>query len=235
LLLPRAAECLAIPPIPDVFVNDYAGMLDASDREALERKLQDYETSSSSQVMVATFPSLEGETLEDFSIRLADKWRPGQKTRENGVILLVIKEDRKVRIEVGYGLEGVLTDAATRSIIQDEILPHFREGDYKGGIFAGVDAIMAISKGEYQGSVQHRIWGSPTLKIILQILFYLIILYVFARARNSTSRRTYGSGGYYGGYWGGGGGGSWGGGGGGGGGFSSGGGGFGGGGSSGSW
>lgn len=124
-------------------------MISSSKQAELEEKLRQFERDTSNQIVVVTFPSLEGGALEDFSIRLADAWKIGQKGKNNGVILLIFKNDRKVRIEVGYGLEGVLTDAASKLIIENEIVPRFREGKFDEGIERAVDAIMAATKGEY--------------------------------------------------------------------------------------
>ena len=101
-------------------------------------------------MVVVTFPSLEGEALEDFSIRLAEAWKIGQKGKDNGVILLIFKNDRQVRIEVGYGLEGVLTDALSKRMIETEIVPRFREGKFEEGIESAVDAVLAATQGEYK-------------------------------------------------------------------------------------
>src|SRR5262247_3614782 len=137
-----AAAALRIPPPPDRRVNDYANALSPADRERLEQKLAARERSSSNQVVVAIFPSLEGESLEDFSIRLAQAWRIGQKRLDNGVIFLVFLKDRKMRIEVGYGLEPTLTDAITSSILRNDVAPRFREGKLADGIAAGLEAIQ---------------------------------------------------------------------------------------------
>ena len=110
---------------------------------------------------------LEGEILEDFSIRLAEKWKIGQKGKDNGVILLVFKEERAVRIEVGYGLEGALTDAASKLIIQNEIIPRFREGKFDEGIESSIQAIQQATRGEYQpDSSQNPIAGHFLLNYI---------------------------------------------------------------------
>ena len=116
----------------------------------LEEALHHFEDETSNQIVVVTFPSLEGESLEDFSIRLAEAWKIGQKGKDNGVILLVFKNDRKVRIEVGYGLEGVLTDATSKLIIENEIAPRFKQGKFDEGIEAAVQAIIAATRGEYR-------------------------------------------------------------------------------------
>ncbi|PYO26898.1 MAG: hypothetical protein DMD86_18910, partial [Candidatus Rokuibacteriota bacterium] len=125
--LAAAAAALNVPPPPDRRVNDYAGVLAPAERERLEQKLIQRERGASNQVVVAIFRSLEGESLEDFSIRLAQAWRVGRKGLDNGVILLVFIDDRKMRIEVGYGLEGNLTDAVSSSILRDVVAPRFRE------------------------------------------------------------------------------------------------------------
>ncbi len=228
------AFALELPPIPDTYIYDSAQILSPATRQGLEERLAAFERDSSNQVLVATFPDLQGETIEEFSIRLAEKWKPGQKGRENGAILVVSKGDRKVRIEVGYGLEGVLPDAVAKSILHNEILPHFKGGYFDAGIVAGIEAILKASAGEYQGS-----GGDKTAPISIGTILFLVILFFFVilpllRGSSGISGR----GPYRGSPWTfGGGGGGWGSrsGGGGGGGFSSGGGSFGGGGASGGW
>ena len=131
-------------------MSDYAGIISSEARARLEDQLRRFEEETSNQIVVVTFPSLEGESLEDFSIRLAEQWKIGQKDKANGVILLIFKDDRKVRIEVGYGLEGVLPDATAKLIIENEITPRFREGKFDEGIESAADAIMQATKGEYQ-------------------------------------------------------------------------------------
>lgn len=228
-----------IPSVPDHYVNDSAGLLSPAGRDALEEKLAQFERDTSNQVLVATFPDLQGETIEDFSIRLAEKWKPGQSGRDNGAILVVSKGDRKVRIEVGYGLEGAIPDAVAKTILAREVLPAFKTGDYEGGIRAGVEAILQASAGEYKGMPLAAAWLPWILPGIIFVAFILIWIMI-ARLRSFGVRR---SGGYsYGGWssgssswdssgsssWGSGDSGSSGG-------FSSGGGSFGGGGASGSW
>src|SRR3989475_12850459 len=145
-----AQAALPIPKAPGGRINDYAGVLSAEDRARLEDKLRAREQGSSNQVVVAIFRSLQGESLEDYSIRLAQAWRIGQKGLDNGVILLVFIDDRKMRIEVGYGLEGNLTDAVSSSILRDVVAPRFREKRIADGIGAGLDAIDQAIAGTYQ-------------------------------------------------------------------------------------
>ena len=149
LLAAPGAAALLVPPPPDRRVNDYAGELTPADRDRLERQLAAREATSRNQVVVAVFRSLHGESLEGYSIRLAQAWRIGQKGLDNGVIFLVFLVDRKMRIEVGYGLEGSLTDAVCSSILRDVVAPRFREGRTADGIAAGLDAIDRAIAGTY--------------------------------------------------------------------------------------
>jgi uncharacterized protein len=151
-LLAAAASApaqLAVPPPPAARVNDYAGAMAPADRARLEQKLVDRERGTSTQVVVAIFPSLRGESLEDYSVRLAQAWRVGQKGLDNGVVFLIFVQDRKMRLEVGYGLEATLTDAIAASIIRDVVAPRFREGRLADGIEAGLDAIASAIAGTY--------------------------------------------------------------------------------------
>jgi len=129
-------------------VNDLARMLPPDRAQALDERLAAFERETGHQIAVLTIPSLQGDTLEGFSIRVAEAWKIGQKGFDNGVILLIVRDDRKLRIEVGYGLEGILPDAISSRIIREVIVPRFRENDYAGGIEAGVNAILQVTKGE---------------------------------------------------------------------------------------
>ena len=151
-----ATADLRVPPAPDRRVNDYARALTPAERDRLEQQLVERERGSGNQVVVAIFRSLDGESLEDFSIRLAQAWRIGRKDLDNGVIFLVFLDDRKMRIEVGYGLEPTLTDAVSSSILRDVVAPRFREGKVAEGIGAGLDAIEAAIKGTYRAPAARR-------------------------------------------------------------------------------
>src|ERR687891_2064332 len=129
-------------------VNDYAGMVPPDKAQQLEDRLARFETETGHQVAVLTIPSLEGEPIEDFSIRVAESWKIGQKGFDNGAILLIAQKDRKLRIEVGYGLEGVLPDAIANRIISEIIVPRFRGNDFPGGIEAGINDLLNVTKGE---------------------------------------------------------------------------------------
>ncbi len=228
---------LDVPKRPEGYVSDEAHLLSASARDRLEHLLKNFDDETSNQVLVAVFPSLEGDSLESYSIRLAEAWKPGQKGKDNGVILLVFQADRKVRIEVGYGLEGVLTDAVSKLIIENEITPRFRAGDYDGGVERGIAAILSATRAEYRSSEGNKRSEHDRAALIFGIqlfLFFLVFVVMSFRRSSGLSRFGYYRG-YGGGFGGGFGGGGFGGGFGGGGGFSGGGGGFGGGGASGSW
>ena len=124
-------------------MNDYAQLLSADAHRRLESRLAEREQATGAQMVLAIFPSLEGESLEDFSIRLAQQWRVGQKGLDNGVILLLFVKERRVRLEVGYGLEPVVTDAVSAQIIREAIAPRFREQRYAAGLEAAVEAVYA--------------------------------------------------------------------------------------------
>jgi len=133
-------------------VVDLAHVLPSNTVESLTARLKAHEETTSNQVTVLVLPSLEGEPLESYSHRVATTWKLGQKGADNGVLLLVAMKERKIRIEVGYGLEGALTDARSAQIIRGEIVPRFRAGDAPGGVAAGVDAILKTIEGTYQSA-----------------------------------------------------------------------------------
>jgi len=175
LFLPVSGLCLDVPALR-AHVNDYAGMLSPETVQKLESELTAFERSDSTQIAVLTVPSLEGENLEEFSIKVGEAWKIGQKGKDNGVILLIAKQERKIRIEVGRGLEGKLTDLLSGRIIRGEIAPRFKAGDFDGGVSAGAAAIMAVVKGEYtaapSGEGHARKKGSPSA---ITLLIFLLI------------------------------------------------------------
>lgn len=136
-------------PRPVGHVTDLAGMLTRQEISSLENKLKNYENTSSNEVAILIIESLEGEILESYSIKVAQKWGIGQKDKNNGVLLLISKNDRKMRLEIGYGLEGVLTDAMSGRIIDGTITPRFKDGDFYGGISDGVEMIIKVCEGEF--------------------------------------------------------------------------------------
>src|SRR5262245_47749738 len=151
-------------------------------------------------MVIALFPSLEGESLEDFSVRLAERWRVGQKGLDNGVILLVFIKDRKVRLEVGYGLEGAIPDAAAGQIIRDTIAPAFREGRYAAGLEAAVTAIFArVDATPAEARARPR--ATPFGPAQMALLFVVVVIAVLALGAIRGSRRSPAAYGYSRGRW----------------------------------
>src|SRR5262245_4412228 len=141
------AQTLTFPALTGRVVDD-AGVLDAPTRAALTEKLAALEAKTTDQLVVATVRSLQGTSIEDYGNRLFRNWRLGQQGKNNGVLLVVAPNERKVRIEVGYGLEGTLTDAVTRLIIENGIIPRFRANDFSGGISRGIDDVIQVLTGD---------------------------------------------------------------------------------------
>ena len=173
-----SAWALSIPEKPESYVNDYARLLSPAVHQKLESVLSQFEKETSNQIVVAIFDSLEGGSLEDFSIRLADKWKIGSKKNNNGVILLIFKNDRKVRIEVGYGLEGALPDVIADQIIRHEIVPAFREGNFDAGVENAVTAVIQATKGEYKAKPEDS--TNDKMQAYSPYIFLLFILYLVA-------------------------------------------------------
>ena len=175
------AHALDTPPLTGRIV-DLAHVLPSSTVESLTSQLAAHETQSSNQVAVLIIPSLEGEPLEEFSHRVATSWKLGHKGTDNGVLLVVAIRERKVRIEVGYGLEGVLTDARSAQIIRNEIVPRFRAGDMPGGITRGINAIVKTIDGTYQASEkavpqqESDVIGRVIVAVIVGLLVGLVFM-----------------------------------------------------------
>ena len=141
------SDMVAVPPLA-ARVTDLTGTLSAQQRSALEQVLADYEQQHGSQIFVLMVPSTAPEPIEAYGIRVADAWKAGRKGVDDGAIILIAKDNpaslRKMRIEVGRGLEGALTDAQSKRVLQDVMAPHFRQGDFYGGLSAGISAIQTI-------------------------------------------------------------------------------------------
>ena len=246
LLAATAALALDIPAPPTKFVTDAAGILSESDAHALNEKLASFEQSSGAQFIIYIFPTLGDEALEDFTIRCAEKWKVGNKKYDNGLILFAFMKERKLRIEVGYGLEGSVTDAFSSRVIREYIAPHFQQGDYAGGLNAAADALIAQIQGKEApvppAGGARRVAGGNAGAVAPGCFSLIVVIFVIIFIASIITRSRPGCGGCF---WpmfflGGGsgrsfGGGGWGGGGGGWSGFGGGGGGFGGGGASGGW
>ncbi len=147
----RAAE--VIPPAPRDHFNDYAGIVDPAAARQLNSELAQFERTTSNQIVVAIFSHLQSDSsVEDYAVRVAQAWGVGQRDKKNGAVLFIFSQDRKLFIQVGYGLEGPLPDALCKQIISNEITPRFRTGDFTGGVTAGVHAMLAAVRGEYRGT-----------------------------------------------------------------------------------
>ena len=229
-----------IPPAPARHFNDYAGVVTRQAAESLDQQLAQYERDSSNQLLVALYPKMESDSsVEDYTVRVAQSWRVGQKKTDNGAVLFAFMQEHQVYLQVGYGLEAVLPDATAKRIIENEIVPRFRQNDIDGGMRAAVAAMIAATKGEYKGEGRTHGASQPQQFSsqwgVVALCVFLILLSTVARRRN---RRGFVIGGSRGGWWippsgGGGNSGGWNSGGGGG--FSGGGGSFGGGGAGGKW
>jgi len=238
-----AAE--VIPPPPAAYFNDYAHIVSAGTAAQLNQTLEDFERQSSDQIVVAVFPKMQSDSsIEDYTVRVARSWQAGQKGKNNGAVLFVFVQDHKMFLQVGYGLEGVLPDALCKRIIDEQITPRFKAGDFDGGLTAGVRAVIAAAKGEYKGTgktvaeQRHVAYANHGGDVVFPIIFLIIVAAIVLSLRTRAYR--YGGIQYWGGGWSGGSSsGGWFSGGGGfsgsGGGFSGGGGSFGGGGAGGSW
>jgi uncharacterized protein len=239
-----------VPPKPPRYFNDFASLVDSQAAEKLNRQLEDFERQTSNQILVVVYPSLSPDAaIEDFTQDAFRAWKPGQQGRNNGAILFVFVKDRKMRIQTGYGLEGALPDAICKRIISDEITPRFQARDFAGGLAAGVNAMIAATRGEYEGTgrtvAETRAQARHGQENVIDLIIFVGVLGIIAlswlrRARQGMVYTSSGSRGTGGGIWWVGGGGGGGGrgdysGGGGDGGFSGGGGDSGGGGASGDW
>ena len=241
------AQQIPNPPSPPKLVNDFTNTLTATQAAALEEKLVAYDDTSSNQIAVVIIKSLDGSDIGDFATELGRKWGIGNKKNNNGVVLLIAKDDHKVFISPGYGLEGALPDALCKQIVETDIVPSFRESDFYRGIDDGTNSIMKAAAGQYEPPAGYAARGRkgkgiPGLAVIIVVLVIIFIISNITRGGGGSfmSRRGYRGSGIPPIWWfpSGGGGSGWsgGGGGGGGGGFGGfGGGGFGGGGAGGSW
>jgi uncharacterized protein len=182
-----SALALAVPAYKG-YVNDYGGMISPQMENRLEQLLGSFDRSDSTQVAVLTIPSLEGDALEDFSIRVTDQWKIGRKGKDNGVLLLVAKQERKVRIEVGRGLEPVLTDLLAGRIIDSVITPYFKAGRFDQGFEAGITAIVQAGRGEFKADRRYgRSRRGEEPSPLFKFLFFGIVLVAFI---GSNSRKA---------------------------------------------
>lgn len=193
------AYAVTYPPAPPGPVFDQAGILQPAQETALDAKLREYNARTGRSIVVATVNSLEGETIEMYSVRLFENWGIGGKESDQGLLLLVAPNERKVRIEVGYGLHQYVTDALSGRIIRGEIAPRFQEGDMAGGIIAGVDALItqldrtpedakAIAEAAATAQANAEPEGASAGSVIFWVLLIVSLSWLFAGRRRGARR-----------------------------------------------
>jgi len=184
----RAAE--RIPPAPARYFNDYAGVVGRNTADTLNRQLEQFERASSSQLLVVIYPKMEsGSSVEDYTVRVAQAWKVGQKGRDNGAVLFAFMQEHQLYIQVGYGLEGAMPDAIAKRIIEQEIVPRFRAGDVDGGMTAAVGAMISAAKGEYKGTgttqAEHKQGTAGQTGTVFGAIFFLLLVFFAHRQRRS--------------------------------------------------
>jgi uncharacterized protein len=191
----HAAE--VIPPKPDRYFNDYAGVVSKEAANRFNEQLAQFERETSDQVVVAVFPKMQSESdIADYTQRVAQAWGVGQKQQRNGAVLFVFIQDRKMFIQVGYGLEGALPDATAFDITERRIKPLFRNGNYEGGLATGIDLIFKAIRGEYKGSgktAAERQSGGG-VSGFLPFLIFLLVLVIISRVMRRFGGYGYSSG-----------------------------------------
>lgn len=184
-----------IPPVPSktndgqTSVYDYVGLLQSGQKTALENKLIKYSDTTSTQIVVAIIPSTNGEYINYLGAQWAQKWGIGDKDKDNGIFILLARDDRKIGISTGYGTEHLMTDALSRRIIERDIIPYFKQNDYYGGLNRGADAIFEVMQGEYQGSRQSEGGAFPfSVALFLFIVFIIILISISKNRRNGGNK-----------------------------------------------
>jgi uncharacterized protein len=184
----QIATAFTVPTTPKGYVNDYANVLTADTKVQLEKELQLFAASTTNEIAVVTVPDLGGDTVEHYATKLFESWKIGKVKQDNGVLLLVAVNDHKLRIEVGYGLEGALPDILAKNIIDTVITPSFKNGDYDTGIVKGVTAIMQATFGEYKANatpVSHLLSGDSLLLMFFFIVaFFQFLSSILARSKS---------------------------------------------------
>ena len=169
---------VAVPPFTAEVV-DQTATLSSGDIAALTQTLRDLQRRKGSQIAVLIVPTTDGEAIEQFSLRVAETWKIGRKKIDDGALLVIAKNDRHLRIEVGYGLEGALTDVTSKRIIDEEITPKFKSGDFAGGISAGVNRMIRVIDGEKLPAAEPPHWQAPNLLNHIDPIFALFVLFGF--------------------------------------------------------
>src|SRR3989344_3822480 len=189
VILLAKTSLAAVYPAPTGYVNDFAGVISQEAENSLEERLSSFTASTSNEIAVVTLSSLEGETVEGAAVKLFEEWGIGDKDKDNGVLLLVAINDRQMRIEVGYGLEPVLTDSRAGNIRRDIITPAFKADDYEGGIVAGTEAIIEVVSGDPTLYDQKEPSANPAEEAIGLLFVSLVIIFMYTAAFLSRSNR----------------------------------------------
>lgn len=188
-----------IPEKPNLetSVYDYSNLLSASEKSNLEEKLIKYSDTTSTQIVIAVINSTEGEDINFLGAQWGQKWGIGQAKEDNGILILLAKDDRKIAINTGYGIEHLLTDALSKRIIEGDIIPYFKQGDYYGGLNRGSDAIFEVLTGEYKGTRKSDKNNGFPVGLIIVIIFIIILISVSKNRRGgSGGNRGNNSGGF---------------------------------------
>jgi uncharacterized protein len=184
ILAISACAAEVIPPKPDGYFNDYAGVVSKEAASRFNEQLAQFERETSDQIVVAVFPKMQSDSdMADYTQRVAQAWGVGQKERRNGVVLFVFIQDRKMFIQVGYGLEGALPDATAFDITERQIKPLFRSGNYEAGLATGIDLICKAVRGEYKGSgkTMAKRHGGGGFSGVLPFIIFVIVLIIISR------------------------------------------------------
>jgi uncharacterized protein len=186
-----ASQDIPERPVPPRMVNDYAGILAPAEAAHLEQKLVSFNDSTSTQIVLVIVKSLNGYDKNDFAQRLGQKWGIGQKGKNNGLVILVkpkyLNEKGEAAIQTGYGLEGVLPDATCKQIVENEMIPRFTQGDYYGGVSAGISVVMSITKGEFTaGQYSKRAAQQKPYGILVPIIIFMLVFFWIRMNRGGT-------------------------------------------------
>lgn len=194
LMCPFCRGGEVIPPSPAKHFNDFANVVPVDAAQKFEQQLEQFERDTSNQVVVAVFPKMQSDSdIADYTFRVKESWGVGQKKKDNGIVLFVLVQDHKMFIQVGYGLEGALPDATCKQIIDQQIAPRFKAGDYAGGLEAGINSILAATRGEYHGNGGHTTTNNTTGGSSPGWFFALIVLIVIISVIRSVFRNAGGT------------------------------------------
>ncbi len=184
-------DTLPSKPALETSVYDYAQILSASEKASLEQKLIKYNDSTSTQIVIATVKTINGKNIALYATEWAHKWKIGEKGKDNGVFLLVAKDDRKLTIRTGYGVEHLLTDAYSRRIIEQVIKPEFKQGNYYRGLDKGTTYIIKVLNGEFKGSPKQHQTGDDSFIIIFMIFFFILLIIILSNRNKGNHGRGY--------------------------------------------